>query len=207
MIGAAADLFAWTGMLASASISTPQVVRLVRRNSSVGVNRLTWGLSLCCFGCWSTYGALRPLYFQVPGNAISMVATLLLLGILARTDRTGLAPVIGTVLLAGGAGLFLFRYFAAPGIGWLAFCLAASMRLPQLTTTIQTRQLGGVSRLTWMLSAVACAAWSGYGIILHDWPVLASSIWGFATSATILLLTMLRYSEPRLSRKFALTET
>jgi hypothetical protein len=72
---------------------------------------------------------------------------------------------------------------------------------------IDDAQLGGVSRLTWMLSAVACAAWSGYGIILHDWPVLASSIWGFATSATILLLTMLRYSEPRLSPKFALTET
>ena len=58
-----------------------------------------------------------------------------------------------------------------------------------------------------MLSAVACAAWSGYGIILHDWPVLASSIWGFATSVTILLLTMLRYSGTALSHKLALTET
>ena len=166
-----------------------------------------WGLSLCCFGCWSAYGALRPLYFQVPGNAISMLATLLLLGILVRTDRTGLVPVIGTVVLAGAAAVFLFRYFAAPGLGWLAFFLAVSMRIPQLSTTIQTRQLGGVSRLTWMLSAVACAAWSGYGIVLHDWPVLASSVWGLGTSAAILFLIVFRYSEPRLAHNFALTET
>ncbi len=201
MTGAVVALFAWAGMLASASISTPQVVRVVRRRSSLGVNRLTWSLSLCCFGCWCAYGAIRPLYFQVPGNAISMVGTLLLLGMLVRTDRTGLAYTVGTVLLAIVAALFLFRYFAAPGIGWLAFFFAASMRVPQLSTTIQTRQLGGVSRLTWMLSAVASAAWSGYGIILHAWPIVASSVWGFATSAAILFLTMFRYSERRLTHK------
>ena len=95
MTGAVVALFAWAGMLASASISTPQVVRVVRRRSSLGVNRLTWSLSLCCFGCWCAYGAIRPLYFQVPGNAISMVGTLLLLGMLVRTDRTGLAIRLG----------------------------------------------------------------------------------------------------------------
>jgi uncharacterized protein with PQ loop repeat len=201
MTGAAVGLFAWTGMLASASISTPQVVRLARRHSSLGVNQLTWSLSLCCFGCWCAYGAIRPLYFQVPGNAISMVGTFLLLGMLVRKDRTGLPYVIGTVVLASGAALLLFHYFAAPGIGWLAFFFAASMRVPQLSTTIQTRQLGGVSPLTWMLSAIASVAWSGYGIILHDWPIVASSVWGFGASATILFLTLCRLNEPRLTHK------
>ena len=82
MISAAPDLFAWTGMLASASISTPTVVRLVRQHCSVGVNRLTSSASqpMSVWAVRAHYGALRPLYFQVPGNAISMVATLLLFG-------------------------------------------------------------------------------------------------------------------------------
>lgn len=55
----------------------------------------------------------------------------------------------------------------ATASGYLGAALGVAMVIPQLARTLRNRRLGGVSALSWAMTALACFTWLLYGLRAH----------------------------------------
>ena len=72
-----------------------------------------------------------------------------------------------------------------------AVCSTTSF-VPQLVKLVRERTAEAVSAPMFVLTIAAFALWSGYGLMLKSWPLVASNLVSLALSAAILLVK-LRY--------------
>lgn len=184
------QICAFVGMIVSALISIPQLLRVLRRGVR-GVSGLTWALSTCSFGLWCAYGALKPVLAQIPGNLITGVGSALVVVAMLRRGLSPRLPV--TVILSlSAAGIVGFGVFGVEGLGWTAFSVNAIMRLPQLRAALVASNLDDLSRLTWSLHTLAAGAWLTYGALKADLPISTSSALSVLVGLAILSTAALR---------------
>jgi MtN3 and saliva related transmembrane protein len=78
---------------------------------------------------------------------------------------------------------------ASPALlGWAATALSLTMRIPQLVRTLRLRDSLGLSRLTWLLSALSATLWVVYGVLIGSGPVVVTDGWALAAAITIAVM-------------------
>ena len=70
-----------------------------------------------------------------------------------------------------------------------AVCSTTSF-VPQLIKLVRERTAEAVSAPMFVLTVAAFSLWSGYGLMLHSWPLLISNLISLGLSAAILLLKL-----------------
>jgi MtN3 and saliva related transmembrane protein len=73
-------------------------------------------------------------------------------------------------------------------IGTFAALCTTFCWLPQAIQIIREKRTEGVSLITQLFFTVGCASWCVYGLLLHEWPLIAANVVTTALSATILSL-------------------
>ncbi|HWD49727.1 MAG TPA: SemiSWEET transporter [Rhizomicrobium sp.] len=71
-----------------------------------------------------------------------------------------------------------------------AICSTISFA-PQAWKVIRTRSTKDISTGMYLFTVAAFAGWTGYGILLRQWPLIASNTICFALSMFILVMTLL----------------
>jgi len=70
-----------------------------------------------------------------------------------------------------------------------AVCSTTSF-VPQLIKLVREKTAEAVSAPMFVLTVAAFSLWSGYGLMLHSWPLLISNLISLGLSAAILLLKL-----------------
>jgi uncharacterized protein with PQ loop repeat len=74
-------------------------------------------------------------------------------------------------------------------LGYLGATFGVSMVLPQIARTFRDRGVGGVSALSWALTAIACFSWMLYGVRTHEMPQIPGNIL-LASGACVIVLAV-----------------
>lgn len=62
---------------------------------------------------------------------------------------------------------------------------------PQAWKIVKTRDVAGLSPATYSVSVTAFVLWTIYGVLLGQWPIIATNAICFAVSAFILVMVVL----------------
>jgi uncharacterized protein with PQ loop repeat len=76
--------------------------------------------------------------------------------------------------------------------GYIGAALSVGMVIPQLVRTLRHRGLGGVSAMSWLITAAACFSWLLYGVKGHVWPQVPGNALMIPGEAVIVLITPAR---------------
>ena len=87
-------------------------------------------------------------------------------------------------------------------LGYPAACLTTLAFVPQAWITLRTREVQGVSALTYAAFTLGITLWLGYGWVLRDWALIVSNGITLPLAASILV-TKLRVT--RANKKAANT--
>lgn len=163
-------------------ISIPQLVRVVKHKSQVGVSLGTWLFIMMSTVGWTVYGWRVSSFSQITTNTVAMVLAITLSYVLMRERFVfGMrvlilaAIAVPTALIVGFAPEWLMD-------AWLYIALWS--RVPQTIESFQSWRHARstmVSLTTYWLSIFSSLAWVLYGI-LTDRPVV---IW-FSIVVTVL---------------------
>ena len=86
-----------------------------------------------------------------------------------------------------------------------AFCSTASFA-PQAAKVIQTRETKDISTGMYLLTVMAFLAWTTYGVLLMQWPLIAANGICLILSAFILLMKLLpRRAKDEVAKKLSAT--
>lgn len=158
-------------------ISIPQLIRVVKNKSQVGVSLTTWLIIMVsCFN-WTAYGFRVHSLSQIVTNFVAAALAVTLSFILMRAY----VPLWLNVLILASLGTFcsVLVTYAPVGImdAWLYAALVS--RVPQAWASFQSMRLGRrsvVSISTYVLSGISALAWIVYGVLAGLEPVAYFSI-------------------------------
>lgn len=186
------------GLLAAFVImaaSAPQL-RAVLRSSATGAEGISitsWSLFLSSTTVWLVYGIKAAAPAVIIGNAMGIVAYLLLVTMLvrARTSSTATALLVfpATALVAGVAWLVPMGVTAATGIA-IGIVLAA----PQVLASWRTLKSGAHSDValgSWILVPLGQLLWLSYGLLIGDAAIVLVNVISGAISASVLVLELI----------------
>lgn len=170
----------------------PQLLKIRREQSAVGISLTTWSLSYTITALWLAYGIRTTSPSQIITNAAYGILVLLVL--VATLKYSAQSKTVGSLILLGIPAFFLplGLSIAKP---WLTLILLgfAFSRLPQLRTSWQTYRSGrtsAVSIASWFLNMLANVCWIAYGIMDARPTVIWPSAIYLLSSATIIGLEL-----------------
>ena len=159
----------------------PQALR-AWRISVEGVSLASWALFTITTASWLSYGiSTHHSALTVVNLIVGPLAWLLLLR-LARRSAADLRYALAAVVAALVASLLMWGWPTA-SVAVLAAVEVLAV-LPQTLVVFRSRELEGVSSLTWLAVFVAQGLWGIYGALSDQ---LAVSLGGFAGAALALL--------------------
>lgn len=85
-------------------------------------------------------------------------------------------------------------------VTWLGTAAAIASTIsftPQAWKIIQTGETKDISTGMYVITVMAFALWAGYGVILRQWPLVASNVICFGLSGFILVMKLLPRSQKR----------
>lgn len=82
-------------------------------------------------------------------------------------------------------------------IGTVAAIASTVSFTPQAWKIIKTAETKDISTGMYLITVTAFALWTGYGVILRQWPLVASNVICFFLSGFILLMKILPRSQKR----------
>ncbi len=85
---------------------------------------------------------------------------------------------------------------AANGVGTLAALCSMSSFAPQIIKIWRDRDAAEVSLAMYLVTVAGFCLWSGYGLMLHSWPVTISNLICLGMAAAVLALKW-RFSRGR----------
>jgi len=78
----------------------------------------------------------------------------------------------------------------AQWLGGIAATLTTVSFVPQAIRALRTRDTRGISLAMYAVFTAGIACWFGYGLLLGEWPIIASNAVTFVLSAAILVLKL-----------------
>lgn len=173
-IGSIALMCSYVGMLLTAAAAAPQIVLVWRRQNVTGLSYLSWSLSLGSYVTWAIYGIMRPVYAQIPGNAVAAGGAVIVIALMVNHHLPVWKPVLvlSSLLLIATISTVIF---GSNGVGWCAFALSTVRTIPQLSRAARHPDAAGVSIAGWAVTAVGAFSWLTYALLDHDHPVIATS--------------------------------
>jgi MtN3 and saliva related transmembrane protein len=76
-------------------------------------------------------------------------------------------------------------------VGYIAAILTTIAFVPQVLTSLRTRDLSGVSLPMYSIFTAGVAMWLAYGVMLGSWPIIVANAITLALSGTVLALKVM----------------
>lgn len=169
-------------------ISLPQLVRVIRLKSDVGVSFWTWLIITWLNVGWIGYGIRFDSPSQIYTNAIAAAITGPLTYLLLRhrigSFRAG-GLVVSTWLVA-----FAACFLAPEPVPSILLLCGLSSRLPQVIASYHSWRLGrvtAVSNRSFVIAIIASVLWVIYAILANLWTIAAFSGSVIILSALVLV--------------------
>jgi uncharacterized protein with PQ loop repeat len=165
-----------------------QAVR-INRTGAVGVSMSTWILSAFVGETWIGYG----FSFHVPAELYANAAFLAVAGyvvyVAARSQnvlRRASSSCVSATALAVLVSLTGISHHSRWVLATVAVGGAVVIYLPQMMMTLRSRNLEGVSVVSWALALVTGLAWALYGVLIHQPAVSLPAVVMIPTTLVIL---------------------
>ena len=142
----------------------PQVVRTVRLRATAGVSPLMWALLGAQSAAWIVFGASRHLWPAVSVNVVLIGCVTAMLTTLGRELAPGLGLAVRVMVGLLAVEAVLVATLPLAVLGGMAGLLAALVLWPQVLVALRSTDLSGLSRASWVLSAVTSVQWAAYGL-------------------------------------------
>lgn len=168
-------------------MALPQALKLARTQNVDGVSAVWIGVSMAVNVWWTIYAIHESVWVLLPVSTVSLALYLgmgvIYLRSVGRASLPGLA--VGALVLGmGPLPALLVAGWAAAG---LAIGLSYGIQLaPAVVAAYRTRDLGGVSPGTWIISLVEAVLWLAYGAMIADIALLAGGTAGVVMATAIL---------------------
>ncbi|HEY1761257.1 MAG TPA: PQ-loop domain-containing transporter [Acidimicrobiales bacterium] len=150
----------------------------------------TWILSAFGGELWIAYG----FSFSVPSEIYANIAFLIVAGyvvwVAARSQnvfRHSCVTFLSVTTLAVFVSLFGISHHWRWVLATIAVGGAVVIYLPQMRMTLQSRNLEGVSVISWALALVTGLSWALYGLMIHQLPVSLPAVVMIPTTLVILI--------------------
>lgn len=190
----AAQIFGWSAGSVGIAVGWPQAWRLWVGRRHVGLSLSSNVIAVLFSTAWLLYGVASHRAVQIVTSLIGLcVATAVLAGhVRLSHPRT---RVWLPLWLVGTAVFFGFFVAGRAPLGLAASAATIGGVLPQLLALVLARRrglhdVGGVAVARWVLSCICNVLWLGYGVLVHDWLIVANSaIIGMLGIAIVALTT------------------
>jgi uncharacterized protein with PQ loop repeat len=150
----------------------------------------TWVLSASVSEIWIAYG----FSFHVPAEIYANIPYLIVAGyvvlVAARSQnvlRRASVSFLGATALAVVVSLTGMSHHWRWILATIAVGGAVVIYLPQMVVTLRTRDLVGVSVVSWALALVTGLAWALYGVLIHQLPVALPAVVLIPSTLVILI--------------------
>jgi uncharacterized protein with PQ loop repeat len=162
----------------------------INRTGAVGVSMTTWILSAFVGETWIGYG----LSFHVTAEIYANIPFVLVAGyvilVAARSQdvlRRATASFLGATALAAIISLTGMSHHWRWILATIAVGGAVVIYLPQMVMTLRSKNLVGVSVISWALALVTGMSWALYGVLIHQAPVALPAV--VMIPMTLVILT------------------
>lgn len=178
----------------------PQIVRSLRDRHALGVSPLSWALTGLSCGAWLLYGLRAHELPQVPGNAIVVAGTVVIvLMVPSRVGERSRAAMFSAAALA----LVLSALLLSPvEVGLIAFAIGTVSALPQMIRSLigSAGAASAVSVPSWLLRAVSQVCWLVFAVAERDAVVFTSAIFLLVSSVVLCVVEVRRRRDTSSSR-------
>lgn len=162
----------------------------INRSGAVGVSMSTWILSAFVGELWIAYGFSFGVPAEIYANATFLIVAAYVVYVASRSQnvlrRSG-AICLGATTLAVIISLSGVSHHWRWILATIAVSGAVVFYLPQMMMTLRSRDLEGVSVVSWTLAFVTGLAWALYGVLIHQPPVALPAVVVIPTTLVILV--------------------
>jgi uncharacterized protein with PQ loop repeat len=173
-----ANAAGYIGAALSVGMVVPQLIRTLRHPGLGGVSAISWLFTAAGCFAWLLYGIKGQIWPQIPGNTLIIPgAAAIVLAVPARLLAATTGALVVTAVLA-----------RPDDLGYLAFGLSLVSALPQTITSVSRRRDGrsAVSIPAWAMRGASSGCWLFYGVMMHDRPIVVSSLVTLASVAVVI---------------------
>ena len=184
------------GLLAGAcglSIAIPQILRVLRTKSHVGVSTSSWLILTLSVISWAIYGIRIESPSQIISNVIAAGFNSVLVWILLREDLRSRISRPGTmattIVVILGAVCSAIVWFSSELVTEIFLSLFLTSRMPQVASSFRSWRLGRatvVSKLTFTLATASGVCWVIYGLMMG-----LPFVYWFSAAMTLLSVLVL----------------
>lgn len=175
------------------SVSIPQLVKILKASSHVGVSIITWVLMMFNYSSWLAFSLKVDSPSQLITNVLAVLATSVLVFVLLK-EHWG-SSVWSAVFIVMLVGVSIILILTLPEFWMNALLMVAIVaRVPQLASSFKSWRVGrhtNVSLLTYVLLSVSSLGWVGYGLVTGLYMNVVSSSIGLSMSVLILMFELL----------------
>ncbi len=191
MLLAVSDLTLSIGVIAPLFTVLQCVAQAVRinRTGAVGVSMSTWILSAFVGETWIGYGFSFHVLAELYANAAFLAVAGYVVYVAARSQnvlRRASLSCVGATALAVLVSLTGISHHSRWVLATVAVGGAVVIYLPQMMMTLRSRNLEGVSVVSWALALVTGLAWALYGVLIHQPAVSLPAVVMIPTTLVIL---------------------
>lgn len=174
------------------SVAIPQLIKVLKARSHVGVSVTSWLLQLLNYSSWLAFSIRFHSPSQLAANILAALFTSILVFVLLKEiwNKTVLAIALILALITAAATAILLLPEQIMEIILLTFILA---RLPQILTSYKSWRIGrktNVSQLTYLLMGLSSIGWITYGAVAGLQMNVYSSSMQLTASALIVMFEM-----------------
>ena len=182
----------WLGAALSCFISAPQLVRIIRSNTTAGVSKVAWQMALGGNLTWGIYGLVHGNPNQWVPNIFLITMTLMILGLFRRHGGTPWLVLLVPGLLMGITTTSLDRW-----VGPIAFSIAAIIPpavslVSQLRTTAASEDVEGLSMANQWIGLINQSVWLVWGVLVANQQVVMVGAMCFVLIVANVALATLR---------------
>ncbi|HSN43527.1 MAG TPA: PQ-loop domain-containing transporter, partial [Propionibacteriaceae bacterium] len=162
------EIWGWICAAVTATLSLPQLLRLLKVRTSAGLSLLSWQMMLAANIPWVAHGILdnRP-NLAIP-NAILFVCTILILRMIRADRGLGLLETYALGAVAGAVGVTVDVVFGAAAFGALVTIPQATGQLAQLRDLLRLRDIRGLSWVFLTVSFLLQFMWISWAFMVDD---------------------------------------
>jgi MtN3 and saliva related transmembrane protein len=164
----------------------PQVWRMVRHDTSHGISPFSIAHGLVGSALWFTYGISMSRDAIWISNGQFITAQIIIISVLYRHKSMSIA-LMAKFGAALGALLLITIPVSPSVVGWMATTVSVTSLMPQVVHVIKTKNLHGISVVSWLMTIMSAASWMVYGWMLDD---VIMSVINYFTIPMMIFITM-----------------
>jgi len=162
----------------------------IKRTGAVGVSMGTWILSAAVGEAWIGYGFAFRVPAEIYANASFVLVAAYVVLVAARSQkvvRRATVRFLGASAFAVALSLSGISHHWRWILATIAVGGAVVIYLPQMVVTLRSRDLTGVSVVSWALALFTGVAWALYGVLIHQPPVSLPAVVMIPSTLVILI--------------------